>query len=199
MHILNWIYRGDNILSEKVNQALKVAAFAHRGQTRKGNPDLPYIVHPVETAMYLLKAGEKSELIVAALLHDTLEDTDLTPEEIENKFGQEILYLVLKVSENLENRDETTWEKRKKQFIKKIKPAEKNVKKIVTADKLSNVKSMLQEYNEKGNQIWNNFNRGYEKQKSHYFELKQALSTLQGYSLYDLFAEKVKILFSSGR
>lgn len=147
--------------------------------------------------MLLLKAGEREELITAALLHDTLEDTELKPEEIEDIFGEEILRLVLGASEKLKNRDDTLWEIRKKETIEKLKHSGDDIKKIVTADKLSNVKSMIREYETKGDQLWNNFNRGYNKQKNHYLELKKVLSPLEGYPLYDELTKNINILFEN--
>ena len=64
-----------------INLALEVAARAHDGQFRKGT-DIPYITHPFAVGILLLKSGCSEEVVMAGLLHDTLEDTSLTVEEI---------------------------------------------------------------------------------------------------------------------
>lgn len=77
---------------ELINKAYDFALHAHEGQKR--NSGEPYIVHPFETAKILAKLGMDKQTIVAGLLHDTLEDTKITEEEIRNEFGDDILFLI---------------------------------------------------------------------------------------------------------
>ena len=78
------------------------SAWKHTGQLRKGEGDIPYIHHPVEVAAILSEAGaiEDIELLQAALLHDTVEDTDTKPEDIESQFGARVCSIVLEVSDD---------------------------------------------------------------------------------------------------
>ena len=73
-----------------IHKAIEFAVIAHQGQTRKGT-DIPYIVHPFEVAQLLTAAGADESVIVAGLLHDTLEDTTITTEDIFHAFGGEVL------------------------------------------------------------------------------------------------------------
>lgn len=77
-----------------INDAIEMAAKAHEEQSRKGS-NIPYIVHPFEVAMILQENGGDTEMIVAGILHDTLEDTYVTPDNIRKKFGKVILDMVI--------------------------------------------------------------------------------------------------------
>jgi (p)ppGpp synthase/HD superfamily hydrolase len=74
---------------ELIEKALQIASKGHLGQVRK-NTDIPYITHPVAVGMILMKAGCRDELVAAGILHDTVEDTKLTLEDIETEFGPKI-------------------------------------------------------------------------------------------------------------
>ncbi len=76
----------------RVRRAYEVGALAHEGQTRKSGE--PYITHPVAVAGILAELGMDAETIIAAILHDTLEDTKLTSEQITAEFGATVTELV---------------------------------------------------------------------------------------------------------
>ncbi len=82
--------------------ALQFAAVKHRNQQRKSEEVISYINHPIEVAVTLWEIGEIRETatLMAALLHDTLEDTDTTEIEIMEQFGEEVLHLVQEVSDD---------------------------------------------------------------------------------------------------
>ena len=88
-----------------IRKALEYAAVYHKEGVRKGS-NVPYIVHPFEVALILQENGMEEKIIVAGLLHDTLEDTELTAEQLKEEFGEDILQLVLGASEVLEGRGE---------------------------------------------------------------------------------------------
>ena len=136
-----------------IRKALEFAAVYHKEGVRKGS-NVPYIVHPFEVALILQENGMEERIIAAGLLHDTLEDTELTTEQIRQEFGDDILQLVLGASEELEAREETLWEERKKHTIEYLKTAPIDVKYIVCADKLSNIRSMLVDHEKKGEKFW---------------------------------------------
>lgn len=86
-------------LSLNIHEAIIFATLKHQNQKRKGT-EIPYIVHPMEVMQLLSAEGLPEEIIIAGILHDTLEDTDTKPEEIEQKFGKAILDIVLTESED---------------------------------------------------------------------------------------------------
>lgn len=82
----------------RIDFAIEFAAYAHRNQLRKGT-EIPYISHPFGVGMILLEAKCNEEVIIAGLLHDTLEDTETTEDDIHSRFGSEVLRLVQGASE----------------------------------------------------------------------------------------------------
>jgi len=121
--------------------ALKFAAEKHREQKRKGSLRIPYINHPIEVAYYLCECCEDPDidLIVAAILHDTIEDTDTDPEDIKNLFGEDILKLVEEVTDDKSLPKEV----RKKLQIETGKKKSKKAKLIKIADKICNVTDLM--------------------------------------------------------
>ncbi len=170
------MYSNDHVL---FHQALEFAANAHENQKRKLS-NTPYIVHPVETAFILSEEGAPLSLVVAALLHDTLEDTDTTPDVIEAHFGKEILRLVQASSEDKEK----SWEERKAHTIGFMKTAPEDVKMLCLADKLSNLRSIASDYPKLGESLWQRFHRGKDQQKWYYKELLLSLSSLKHKKMY---------------
>ncbi len=195
------IYKNDFI-----SKALRIAAEYHDGQKRKGK-DMPYIVHPFEVAMILQKNGMNDNVVAAGLLHDILEDTPMTEDELEEKFDRRILELVKGASEKLVKRDDTLWKERKQHTINHlIKEKDLEIKYISCADKLSNIKSMLSDYNDIGEKLWDRFNKSDKKingkeytrkekknmQKWYYRNLVESLDELEGNSIYEQFKEAVE-------
>src|SRR5512138_2638809 len=83
-------------------KALAFAAHKHRDQRRKDADASPYINHPIALADVLVNEGGVTdvEVLCAALLHDTVEDTETTPEELEREFGREIAEIVIELTDN---------------------------------------------------------------------------------------------------
>ena len=183
------------------NNALELATKIHEGQYRKGS-HVPYIVHPFEVALILLKNGGDTEMIAAALLHDTLEDGDEDYKVIENmileKLNLRVLNLVRGASEELKDRENTPWEDRKNHTINYLKDPNTpiDIKMIGCADKLSNARSLYRDKKVLGDKLWDKFNRGYEDQKWYYNELVKSLSSLEEYDMYQQFKLVVKEIFN---
>ena len=126
------------------------------GKYRKGTR-IPYIVHPIDVASVLLKNGASDSLVVAGLMHDVVEDAGVELREIEELFGEEIARLVEGASEPEEYRADMspegrrrTWKKRKSHTIDRISKACHDLKLLSCADKLSNIRDMIDDYNEIG-------------------------------------------------
>ena len=119
-----------------IQQAARFAAKAHEGKMRKGS-EIPYIVHPLETAVIVSRMTEDPELISAALLHDVLEDTEVTFEELSELFGKRVADLVAAESEDKRK----TWKERKQATIERLASASREEKLLCLADKLSNLRS----------------------------------------------------------
>lgn len=101
---------------------------------RKGSR-IPYIYHPMEVALIVAQMTDDPEVIAAAYLHDVLEDTSVTPEELEQNFGSRVLSFVMAESEDKSR----TWRERKASTIAHLKRAPREVKLLTLGDKLSNM------------------------------------------------------------
>lgn len=187
------------------NLALQTAWQAHSHQKRKGT-EIPYVIHPIEVAIILIENGADEDLITAGLLHDTLEDTNITKEYIEKNFGRHVLDLVISASEPSKLEANTklsleeeidSWKARKTHTIKYIANAPLEIKLLTCADKLSNIRSMVRDFKLIGNDLWKKFNAGAGDQKWYYEELTKSLYELYEYKMYKEFFYLVSKLFSS--
>jgi len=120
--------------------ALRFSARKHRDQRRKDREASPYINHAIEVAEVLAVAGGVTDVttLVAAVLHDTLEDTDTTPQELEQKFGREVRLLVEEMTDDKKLPKET----RKQLQIEHAAAASHRAKLIKLADKICNVRDI---------------------------------------------------------
>lgn len=125
-------------------ESIDFAAFRHRNQLRKGSGRIPYINHPIQVANHLARSGEDRniELLIAAILHDVIEDTvDPGPEKeqltvfIGEKFGKNVLSVILEVTDD----KNLTKEERKKLQIDLSSVRSINARKLIIADKTLNI------------------------------------------------------------
>ena len=191
-------YKADN---ELIAEAIRFATEKHSsvvnkdgtvGQLRKGSC-LPYIVHPMEVWQILRNNNCSAKVQIAGLLHDTLEDTDTTPEEIKEKFGSEVLALVKSESE-----DKTkTWKERKQHTIDALAKDSIETMQVCCADKLSNCKAQLYDFKQIGDALFERFNKEStpELQAWYYKNIVKALTPLKGMQMYSELEETVKELY----
>jgi len=136
-----------------IHEAIIFAARKHAGQARKGT-DIPYITHPMEVMQILTENGCTEKVIIAGILHDTLEDTKTSPSEIMDLFGEDVLKIVMAESEDKSK----TWKERKQATIDRLSEASIEVKMVCLADKLSNLRSMAADKAAVGDKLWERFN-----------------------------------------
>lgn len=157
---------------DMVEKAIVFAARAHKYQNRKGT-DIPYITHPIAVGMLLQKEKCSEEVIAAGILHDTLEDTETTFEELKEMFGLRVADLVQAASEKDKS---LPWEVRKQQTIDGLKDASIEELQVIVADKYHNLKSIQYDFELLGDLIWQRFNRGKRDQHWYYASIVKALS-----------------------
>ncbi len=141
-----------NILEESIIYA----TIMHQGKRRKfkGNP---FILHPLEVAQILSTMTDDQEVIAAGILHDIVEDTDGTLEEIEKRFGKRVAYLVSSESEEEYPGESpnSSWQRRKEGALRVLKNSEDiGVRMLWLADKLANIRSIAGMYSEYGEAVW---------------------------------------------
>lgn len=165
----------------KFEDALSFALDAHRGMRRK-RAGIPYILHPMEAATIAASITDDEDVLSAALLHDVVEDTTVSLEEIREAFGDRVAELVASETENKrpEQSPEDTWDIRKRESIKELTECDdRDVHIVWLADKLSNMRSFARLYERDGNDLWQNFNQKSPTRQAWYYEaVGEAVSDL---------------------
>ncbi len=158
-------------MMRKVEEAIIYATVMHQGKVRKfGN--IPYILHPLEVAQILSTMTDDEDVITAGILHDIVEDTDGTLEEIEKRFGQRVAELVNSESENKYPDEDrrATWRRRKEESLLVLKNSrDPGVKMLWLADKLANIRSLAGTYSERGEDMWRGLNQSDPAQHCWYY------------------------------
>lgn len=178
---------------ELLDYAIYFATRAHNGQKRKSDKDVDMIFHPFTVGMMLQRSGASEEAVIAGILHDVVEDTRYTINDIKEEFGDDIAKVVLEVSE----KKELPWDERKQEAIDRIKIASIDGKLVECADKISNLETMYNLYVEQGDDIWKSFKRPKEKQKWYYTEMYKAVieNTNEDNILFDRLKKILEKLF----
>lgn len=170
----------------RVLKAFEFAFRAHEGAHRKGT-QIPYIVHPMDVASTLMKNDAPEDVVVAGLLHDVVEDAGVSLADIEKEFGAEVARLVYGASEPEELRRATTreekrrtWPERKSHTIEFITGADRHMKLLSCADKLSNISDMVRESADAGDGFWDKFNATRDQQAWYYRSMVDAFASGEG-------------------
>lgn len=161
--------------STRLEDAFVLAHSLHRDQTRKGS-GLPYITHPMAVAALVGEHGGTENEVIAALLHDAVEDQggSETLDLIRQRFGEEVSALVEGCSDAFTD-PKPPWQERKEQYIDSVQTAPDSVKLIVAADKLHNMRSMVRDFDEVGEELWSRFSQTKEKTLWYYAAVIRAL------------------------
>ena len=141
-----------------LDRAIIFAVKAHAGTERRGK-GFPYIVHPMEAVEIVATMTRDQELLAAAALHDTVEDTDVTVEQIRAEFGERIASLVASESDTMPEgvSEEDSWHARKQAAIDRLASASHDAKIVALGDKLSNMRAIARDYAQQGDALWNLF------------------------------------------
>lgn len=184
--------------SSLLDKAIIFAVKKHSGTERKGQ-GFPYIAHPLEAMSIVATMTNDQELLAAACLHDVIEDTDTTYEEIKELFGQRIADIVLAESDNQncpECDPENSWVFRKQRTIDHLANAPRDVQIVALGDKLSNMRLLAKDYDILGDELWNRFHVKNPKLHAwHYRGLLDSLVNLSEFSAYQEFRYLVNKTF----
>ena len=178
-------------------RAIIYAVRAHAGTERRGK-GFPYIVHPMEAMAIVATLTADQELLAAAALHDVVEDTALTVEDIRAEFGDRVAELVEAESDKfVEGVSESdSWRTRKQAAINRLAEAPLEVKMIAMGDKLSNMRTIARDYALQGDGLWNLFHvKDRASHEWHYRGLAASLRSLAGTPAYDEFERLVNQVF----
>ena len=184
-----------------LDDAIKYAVDKHSGMVRKRS-NTPYIMHPLEAAVIISTMTDDPEVIAAAVLHDTVEDTDATPEDIRERFGERVAELVASETETKYRAlpPELTWRSRKEESLQKLTSTDDlDVKRIWLADKLSNMRSFFRLYLREGSGLWRNFHQSDPVlQEWYYRRIADLLSDLKDTDAWQEYSFLVNQIFGEG-
>lgn len=181
-----------------LEKSIAFALHAHEGQVRKKS-GTPFILHPMEAVTIASTLTDDREVLAAVMLHDTVEDTDVTLDDIRREFGERVALLVRGETENEypELTREESWKIRKEESLQRLRAnADDSVKIMWISDKLSNARSLLRIHEERGDEMWNLF---HQKDKSvqewYYRSVADALKELSETPAYREYVVLINLIF----
>lgn len=175
-----------------LERAIAFAEKAHEGQVRKGT-HRPFIVHPMEVLDILRTMTDDEDILIAGVLHDTIEDCKgVTQEILEQHFGKRVADMVNKESEDKSK----TWMERKSTTIEKLKDAPEEICMIALADKLSNIRDIERDYPVVGEELWQRFRMKDRKIIGWYYRgVRDSLNRMICYGAYQEYSGHVDAIF----
>lgn len=184
--------------TELLDRAIIFAVKAHSGTERRGK-GFPYIVHPMEAVEIVSTMTSDQELLAAAALHDTVEDTNVTIDLIRREFGDRIASIVDAESDKgIKGRSgKESWHKRKQGAITRLANAPRDTKIVALGDKLSNMRAIARDYAQKGDELWKIFHVKDKKDHEwHYRGLADSLRELQDTFAFKEFEALINQVFA---
>lgn len=181
-----------------LDRAIVFAVKAHAGTERRGK-GFPYIVHPMEAVEIVATITPDQELLAAAALHDTVEDTDVTIQQIRAEFGDRIASLVgAETDVVIDGKSEQdSWHDRKRAAINRLSKASRDAKIVAMGDKLSNMRAIARDYAVQGDALWSLFHATDPKDHEwHYRGLADALRELEDTFAFQEFESLINKVFS---
>ena len=187
--------------TELLDKAIVFAVKAHHNTERRGK-GFPYIVHPLEAVEIVATITPDQELLAAAALHDTIEDTDVTVDDLRAEFGDRIAELVHSESDQFTEgvSEADSWHDRKQAAINRLAAASHDAKIVALGDKLSNMRAIARDYAVKGDALWQIFHvTDKASHEWHYRGLADSLSELNDTFAYQEFVRLIDQVFGEKR
>ncbi|MFO0660184.1 MAG: HD domain-containing protein [Polyangiaceae bacterium] len=179
--------------SPRVDAALVLAAEAFR-HVRRSRSDVPYLMHLLQVMVTVGENGGDEDQLIAAVLHDYLEDVPGTSEaELREKFGDRVARLVVALTDSVE-RPKPPWKERKMRYLAHLANEPAEVKLISVADKIHNARSIRRDRAHIGQRVWEKFSASQEEVIWYYRELVRSLGRGWSHPLVDELAVEVEDL-----
>ena len=183
--------------TDLLDRAIVFAVRAHAGTERRGK-GFPYIVHPMEAVSIVATMTSDQELLAAAALHDTVEDTDVTIDELRSEFGDRVATLVEEESDSFQEgvSEEESWHGRKQAAIDRLSKASREAKMVALGDKLSNMRAIARDFQMQGDGLWSLFHvTDRSEHEWHYRGLADALRDLSDTFAFQEFEHLINQVF----
>ncbi|MCQ2181003.1 MAG: HD domain-containing protein [Bacteroidales bacterium] len=182
-----------------VDRAIKFAVDAHSNTERRGK-GFPYVIHVLEAMEIVATMTNDPELLAAAALHDTVEDTEVTIEQIRAGFGDRVASIVKSESDEMTAgvSEADSWRSRKQAAIDRLAAAPIEAKMVALGDKLSNMRAIARDYHAQGDKLWDLFHApgGRADHEWHYRGLAASLSELSDKEAYAEFVFLIDKVFA---
>lgn len=143
-------------LTARYDAAVTWARELHAEQTRKGTT-IPYLSHLLAVSGRVIEDGGDEDQAIAGLLHDAIEDQGVTAADVEERFGPEVARIVLACTD-ADTIPKPPWRERKEAYLLHLVDADEPILRVCAADKLHNVRSLLRDVAEQGDEHWERFN-----------------------------------------
>jgi len=163
--------------SYRIEQAIRAASVLHKDQLRKGSMPFPYITHLVAVSFTLIDYTHDEDVIISALLHDTLEDTDYTIEELQEDFGgrvREIVETVTEPQSTVEHK--LSWRDKKMSYIRQIDKGSQEALMVVAADKIHNSRTIVEDYYDSHQRYIQDFGKNFDERIDVYHRISEILN-----------------------
>lgn len=161
----------------RIELAIRAASILHKDQVRKGAIPIPYVSHLMAVALLLQDYTDDEDTIIAALLHDTLEDTDYTAKELQDDFGGLVREYVEALTEPQDTEEKQyTWKERKQRYVKQLRSAPEPALLIAAADKIHNMRAVVEEYYDDYGRFMADFGGSLEERVMVYQEIANAIN-----------------------
>ncbi len=163
--------------SYRIEQAIRAASVLHKDQLRKGSMPFPYITHLMATAFTLLDYTKDEDVIIAALLHDAIEDTDYTIDELQEDFGGKVREIVEAVTEpKRDGEKKLTWREQKMTYVRQLKKAPEEALLVAAADKIHNFRTVVEDYTESYDRYVKDFGKNFDDRLEVYQEISDIIN-----------------------
>ncbi len=163
------------VLSERFDRALMAASAAHRGQTRKGS-QVPYLTHPLAVCAIVGEHGGDEDQLIAALLHDAVEDGGMSADAVREQFGARVAAIVAACTEPGEV-PKLPWLERKTRYLAQLERASPEARLVAAADKLHNARAIAADLQRIGPTVWKRFSASPEAVRGYF---RRAVEVLRG-------------------
>lgn len=162
----------------KVEQAIQAAAVLHQEDVRKGAVPIPYITHLMAVTLILRDYTSDEDTLVAALLHDTLEDTDYTAAEMQEDFGKTVTEIVETLTEpKYDGETKLTWLETKKRYAAQVRKGPMAAVLVAAADKSHNFRNAVEEYHGEPNRFMQDFGTKLDERMEAYQSIANAINS----------------------
>ena len=164
--------------SYRIEQAIRAASILHKDQFRKGSMPFPYVTHLVATAFTLLDYTDDEDVVVSALLHDAIEDTDYTLDELQEDFGGKVREIVETVTEpKRDGEKKLTWREQKTVYVRQLKKGPKEALLVAAADKIHNFRTIVEDYTDNYDRYVQDFGKNFDDRLEIYQEIHDVINS----------------------